>query len=101
MFGAYYSDPSVGEDNLVWEVGVPVPAGTKAEAPFEIKEVPAGPTAVHTHEGPMEELGTAWGSLVQWAMTNGYQPRLPAMQLFKGDMAAGAAQVEMRLPIQK
>lgn len=101
MFGRYYSDPSVGEDNLVWEVGVPVAAGMTAEAPFEVKVIPATVAAVHVYKGPMEELGTAWGTLVQWAMTNGYQPMMPAMQLFTGDMMAGAAQVEMRLPVLK
>jgi AraC family transcriptional regulator len=101
MFGRYYSDPSIGEDNLVWEVGVPVAAGTSAEAPFEVKDIPASLTAVHVYNGPMEELGTAWGTLTQWAMTNGYQPVVPVMQLFKGDMTAGTGQIEMRLPVQK
>ena len=101
MFGRYYSDPSVGEDNLVWEVGVPVAAGTTAEAPFEVKDIPASLTAVHEFSGPMEEIGTAWGNLVQWAMTNGYQPGGPVMQVFKGDMMTGTAQVEMRLPVLK
>lgn len=101
MFGRYYSDPSVGEENLVWEVGVPVPAGTTAEAPFQVKEIPGSLTAVHVHTGTMEEIGTAWGTLVQWAMTNGYQPLMPAMQLFTGDMMAGTGQVEMRLPVLK
>jgi effector-binding domain-containing protein len=101
MFGRYYSDPSVGEDNLVWEVGVPVAAGTTAEAPFEVKDIPASLTAVHAYSGSMEEIGTAWGTLVQWAMTNGYQPAVPVMQLFKGDMTTGTAQVEMRLPVLK
>jgi effector-binding domain-containing protein len=98
--GAYYSDPSVGEANLVWEVAFPVAAGVTAEAPFEVKDLPATLAAVHVHEGPMEELGTAWGNLVQWAMTNGYTPGLPAMQVFKGDMSA-AGGVELRLPVAK
>jgi effector-binding domain-containing protein len=101
MFGRYYSDPSVAEDNLVWEIGVPVAAGTTAEPPFEVKVIPATLAAVHVYNGPMDDLGTAWGTLVQWAMTNGYQPMMPAMQLFTGDMMAGTAQLEMRLPVQK
>jgi effector-binding domain-containing protein len=101
MFGRYYSDPAVGEDNLEWEVGVPVAAGTTGDAPFEVKQIPAGLAAVHFYTGPMEEIGNAWGALVQWAMTNGYQPVMPAMQLFPGDMTAGTGQVEMRLPIMK
>jgi effector-binding domain-containing protein len=99
-FGRYFSDPAVGEANLVWEIGFPVPAGVTAEAPFEIRDLPAASYAVHVHRGPMEELGPAWGSLVGWVMSNGYQPVLPAMQVFKGDLAA-TSEVEMRIAVQK
>ena len=98
--GCYFSDPSVGEANLVWEIGFPVPAGVTVEAPFEIKDLPATLAAVHVHSGPMEEIGTAWGNLVQWAIGNGYTPALPAMQVFKGDMSA-TGEVELRLPVTK
>jgi effector-binding domain-containing protein len=99
-FGRYFSDPSVGDANLVWEVGFPVPAGATVEAPFEIRDIPATLAAVHVHRGPMEELGAAWGNLVQWVMANGYQPAGPAMQVFKGDLMT-SPEVELRLPVQK
>ncbi len=98
--GCYFSDPSVGEANLVWEIGFPVPAGVTVEAPFEIRDLPATLAAVHVHKGPMEEIGTAWGNLVQWAMSNGYTPAVPAMQVFKGGMSA-TGEVELRLPVTK
>ena len=81
-FGRYFSDPAVGEANLVWEIGFPIPAGVTVEAPYEIRELPAAEYAVHLYKGPMEEIGNAWGSLIQWVMDNGYQPILPAMQVF-------------------
>jgi effector-binding domain-containing protein len=99
-FGRYFSDPSVGEANLVWEIGFPIPAGTTVEAPFEVRDLPAASYAVHVHRGPIEELGTAWGSLIEWVMGNGYMPVPPAMQVFKGDLAA-APEVEMRIAVQK
>jgi effector-binding domain-containing protein len=101
IFARYFSDPSTPEADLVWEVGVPVAAGATAEAPFEAKDIPEVQVAVHTHEGAMEDLGTAWGSMIQWIMTNGYQPVGPATQVFKGDMSAGMPQVEMQMPVQK
>jgi len=97
-FGRYFSDPSVGEANLVWEVGFPVSADTKAEAPFEIRDIPPGTAAVRVHRGSLESLGTAWGELVQWVMVNGYQPTGPAFQSFEDPTASV---VEMRLPVQK
>jgi effector-binding domain-containing protein len=98
--GIYFSDPSVGEENLVWEVGFPVPAGLAAEAPYQVKDLPARLCAVHVHKGPMEELGTAWGGLVAWVTSNGYQPIGPAMQVFTGGMA-GPGEVELRMPVKK
>jgi effector-binding domain-containing protein len=98
-FARYFSDPSVGEANLVWEVGFPVPAGVTAEAPFEIKDLPGTLAAVKVHRGPYEELATAWPGLVQWVLSNGYQPSGPPVQVFQGDPFA--PQVEMRLPVQK
>jgi effector-binding domain-containing protein len=99
-FGRYFSDPAVGEANLVWEVGFPIAAGVTAEAPFEIRDLPATQVVVHVHRGPMEELGTAWSQLVEWVFSNGYQVGGPATQVFKGDLAA-APEVEMRLPVTK
>jgi effector-binding domain-containing protein len=99
-FARYFSDPSVGEANLLWEVGFPVPADAPTKAPFEIKELPATVTAVHVHRGPIEELGTAWPRMIEWVFSNGYQIAGPATQVFKGDMAA-SPEVEMRIAVQK
>lgn len=99
-FGRYLSDPSVGEENLVWEVGFPIADDVTVEAPFELRDEPSTLAAVHVHRGPMEELGTAWGTLVQWVVANGYQPVGPATQVFKGDMTA-APDVEIQLPVSK
>jgi effector-binding domain-containing protein len=99
-FARYFSDPSVGEANLVWEVGFPVPADAPTKAPFEIKELPATLTAVHVHRGPLEELGTAWPQMIEWVVTNGYQIAGPVSQVFKGDMAV-SPEVEMRIAVRK
>jgi effector-binding domain-containing protein len=90
----------VGEENLVWEIGFPVAAGVAAEAPFEIRDIPAGSYAVHFFKGPMEQIGNAWGSLIGWVMSNGYQPVLPALQVFKGDLST-AMEMELRIAVQK
>jgi effector-binding domain-containing protein len=99
-FGVYYSDPAVGEANLVWEVGFPVAAGVTAEAPFVIKDIPGALTAVLVYKGPLEELAGGWSSLIQWTFANGYVPSGFAMQLFQGDPVA-SPQLELRIPVQK
>ena len=99
-FGRYFSDPSAGEANLVWEVGFAVPAGIAAQAPFEIKDIPGGSTAVTVHRGPYEESGAAWPALIQWVIANGYQISGPPMQIFQGDPASDP-RTELRLPVTK
>jgi effector-binding domain-containing protein len=96
----YLSDPSVGEADLVWEVGVPVPGAMKAEPPFEIKDIPGSLTAIHVHKGSYEELATAWPAFVQWVLSNGYRPVGTPMQIFQGNFGS-SSQVEMRIPVEK
>jgi effector-binding domain-containing protein len=98
-FGRYFTDLSVGEANLVWEVGLPVAAGVTAEAPYETRDLPAGKYAVHEFKGSMDQIGSAWQSFIGWVMSNGYQPVLPAMQVFKG--APPAMEMELRIGVQK
>jgi len=99
FFGRYFDDPSQGEANLTWEIGVAVPVSLTAEAPFEIKDLPAMRAAVRVYRGPMEELVAAWPGLIQWVIANGYQPVGPAIQVFKGLPAS--VEVEMRMPVTK
>jgi effector-binding domain-containing protein len=98
-FARYLSDPSAGEAQLLWEVGFPVAPGATADAPFEVRDLPAALCAIHVHRASYEELAAAWPAFVQWVLTNGYQPAGPAMQVFKGDFST--PNVEMRMPVQK
>jgi DNA gyrase inhibitor GyrI len=98
--GRYYSDPSTPEADLSWEVGFPVSATVKAEAPFELKDIPAGLYAIHVHKGPYEELGTVWPAFVQWIMSSGYRPTGAPINIFQGDPGS-SPQVELRMPVEK
>jgi effector-binding domain-containing protein len=102
MFARYLSDPSsTPEAELVWEVGLPVPASVvKVEAPLEIRDIPASLTAVRTHTGPMEDLGAAWPAFVGQIMSSGYTIAGPATQVFNGTPGADMS-VEMRLPVSR
>lgn len=98
-FARYFSDPSVGEAGLSWEVGFPVAAGVTAEAPFEIRDVPATLAAVHVHRGSYEELAGAWPAFIEWILASGYQPAGAPVQVFNGDPST--PEVELRMPVQK
>ena len=103
-FGRYFNEMSVGEANLLWEVGFPVAADVTAKAPFEIKDIPATQMAVLVHTGPYEESASEWPNLIQWIMSHGYRPSGAPMNLFLGDPVApgsGAPRTELRMPVEK
>jgi effector-binding domain-containing protein len=105
LFGRYFDNPEeTPEAELTWEVGVPVAADTKATAPFELRDIPGGTTAVLVHEGPWESSGPAWGKLIQWVLSNGYQPIGSPMQIYHGDpsgIGANTPRTELRLPVTR
>jgi DNA gyrase inhibitor GyrI len=98
--GRYFSAPDTPEADLAWEVAFPVDAGVKAEAPFEVKDIPGGLTAIHVHKGPYEDLGTAWPAFMEWVMSSGHQPAGPPMNVFQGQ-PGDSPQVELRMPVVK
>jgi effector-binding domain-containing protein len=103
-FGRYFNEMSVGEANLLWEVGFPVAADVTAKAPFEIKEIPGTLTAILVHTGPYEESATEWPNLIQWIVSHGYRPTGAPMNVFLGDPISpgtGGPRTELRMPVEK
>ncbi len=77
-FGLYYDDPAtVAADSLRWEVGVPVPEGTVAEAPFVVREMPEVEAAVMICTGPYEGTAPCYGALTSWVREKGYAVTAP------------------------
>ena len=98
LFARYHNEPSIGEADLVWEVGAAVPAGVTAEPPFEIKDIPAGLAVVYVHRGSYDGLGAAWAALNQWTIANHHQPSGPTVQVFNSLMPP---EIELRQPVRK
>jgi len=68
------SSPPDEAGALVLEVGWPVPAGTAAVAPIEIRRLPAAVALVHVHVGPYDELPGLYRELITQAHDAGYTP---------------------------
>ncbi len=99
LFARYYNSPaSVGESELVWEVGSPVPAGTVAEPPFVVKDIPAELAVVHVHRGSYAELGATWAAMTQWTIAHHHKPAGRTAQVFHSLMPP---EVELRLVVLK
>jgi uncharacterized protein (TIGR02246 family) len=95
-FARYFNSPeSVSEAELKWEVGFPVPKGTTATAPFEVRDFPAETVAFAVVAGPYE-ASRPWPQFVQWAIEQGYQIVGPAMEIWMD-----GPKTEMRIAVRK
>lgn len=96
-FGRYLnSADEVPEAELRWEVGFPVPAGTQASAPFEVRAIADGSVAGATIGGPRDANQRPWKQIVAWAEKQGYQVVGPAMETWPGETTT-----EMRIAVRK
>ena len=59
---------------LVLEAGWPVPTGTTAEPPVEVRTLPATVAIVHLHVGSYEDLPGLYSELFAQAHQQGYTP---------------------------
>ncbi len=73
LFGHYSNDPTqVREQDQQWEVGYPVPHGTRAVPPFELRTFGAQLVASLRLHGPYAESTREWPALFEWLAKNGY-----------------------------
>ena len=75
FFGFNNPDPSPGSPNYGYEQWMTVPADVTAEAPYEIKHVPAGRYVALGFTG-LEQIGANWKHLIGWFEEHGHA--LPA-----------------------
>ncbi len=93
-FGRYYNSPgNVPEDELRWEVGLPVPSDAAAvPAPFKREDSPAASVAFAVVPG-RDTAGT-WSQLGDWVAAKGYVTGGPAMEVW-----LDGSKTEIRLPV--
>ncbi len=95
-FGRFHNSPDeVGEASLRWEVGFPVPAGTHAAVPYEVREIPGGAVAYVVSGGPHEMAATQWAQFLDWVEERGYQVDGPATEIW-----LDGPKTEMRVAIR-
>jgi AraC family transcriptional regulator len=95
-FNVYFNSPAnVPESDLKWEVGFPVPKGTSASSPFEIRDFPEQTVAFAVIAGPYD-AARPWRELIEWAMQQGYQIAGPPMEIWME-----GPKTEMRIPVKK
>lgn len=96
-FGRYHNSPDrVRESDLAWEVGFPVPDGTTAEAPFEIRTIDDQMVLSAVIGGPTDTTPRPWPQVAGWAERNGYTITGEPMEIW-----TNGTQTEMRIAVRK
>lgn len=95
-FGRYYNSPgTVPENQLRWEVGLPVPRDSGAvTAPFQKRDYP--PTTVAFAVVPGRDTAGPWSKLGDWLTSQGYVSLGPAMEVW-----LDGSKTEIRLPVRQ
>lgn len=79
---AVYHDLEHKEDDIDVEAGVPVAAEVEGDGDVKGGTLPSGTFASTMHAGPYEEIGAAYGAIMQWVSENGYRPAGPCREVY-------------------
>jgi signal transduction histidine kinase/effector-binding domain-containing protein len=103
LFGHYLNDPAqVRERDLQWEVGYPVPRGTRVVPPFEPRPFGAQLVATLRLHGPYAESSRDWPAVFEWLARNGYYANGGTFAFWSGTtMPDGlyTPETELRVPV--
>ncbi len=100
--GVYYNSPGeVPEEELLWEVRIPVAEGAEDEG---IKTREAREVAATVHSGSYHEIGASYDALRRWIEAQGYQIAGPAEEIYLNnpqEVPPEELLTEVRLPVAK
>jgi len=108
-FGIYWNSPDdTAEEELKWEIGMPLPGDKKLEAPIIMKKWEYTTVVQRDFEGAIDsdEMRGVYYAMFEWMEKNGYEPAGPMMEKFlnmpsaneKGEMIG---KVQILIPVQK
>jgi hypothetical protein len=88
------------ESEQQWEVGYPVPSGTRVEAPAHLISIPGELVASVVVNGPWgKDPDARWTAFLKSIVEQGYIPAGPPMESWSGDGAKPST--EMRISVRK
>ncbi len=108
-FGIYWNTPDdAAEEDLKWEIGIPVPDGKEVAAPLVLKKWEYTTVAQQDFEGDISsaEMEGVYLEMYSWIKMNGYEIAGPMMERFlttptsndNGDMVG---KVQIIFPVKK
>jgi len=100
LMAAFYDDPSrIPPGETRYEIRIPVAAGTRADPPFEVREVPETTTAAVTLVGAYGKIAERYGEIYDWIQANGYEPAGPLTEVYLLHRGAGVPPSEYRTEV--
>lgn len=94
-----YHDPEFKEDDLDWEVGLPVERKVTGDASMIGRELPGGKVAFTMHAGPYDEIGPAYQALMTWVRERGHETLGPPREIYLVGPGEGRDPTEYRTEI--
>jgi DNA gyrase inhibitor GyrI len=108
-FGIYWNTPNdAAEEDLKWEIGIPVPDGKEVAAPLVLKKWEHTTVVQRDFEGAIEgdELQAVYFAIFEWIEANGYELAGPMLERFlnmstPNEKGETIGKVQIVFPVQK
>lgn len=103
MMGMYWDNPDVtAPENCRVDACLPVPAGTKVDAPIALQDIAGGPHAVCEFDVPITGFGVAWEEAFRWVLDQGLECADRACyELYHDDCRGKTCRFDICIPIKK
>ena len=108
-FGIYWNTPDdTAEEDLKWEIGIPVPEGKEVAAPIVLKKWEHTTVVQRDFEGAIDsdELRAVYYAMFEWIGANGYEMAGPMLERFlstpsPNEKGETIGKVQIVFPVQK
>ena len=103
MMGMYWDNPEVtAPDQCRNDACLPVPPGTKVEAPIALQDIAGGPYAVCAFDIPITGFQGAWGEAFRWVVESGLEcADRPCYELYHDDCTGKTCRFDICIPLKK
>jgi effector-binding domain-containing protein len=105
IIGVFFDDPmEIEPDKTTYEVRVPVPEGTEAEAPFVVMKTETAQHAMVRFVGPYDKIRDHIAKLYVWIDDNGYEVDGPIWEIYLEHAGTGVPpaqyDTEIHVPVR-
>ena len=103
MMGMYWDNPEVtAPDQCRTDACLPVPPGTKVDAPIALQDIAGGPYLVCEFDVPITGFGPAWEEAFRYLVDKGLEcADRPCYELYHDDCRGKTCRFDICIPLKK